>query len=198
MLSEALSLAKSSTSPEVLDELASHQNEKVREFVASNKNTSPHTLLRLASDTHNSVLYALCANHSTPTKALDKIWKSKKISLSYPLLSNPNLSSHLLKEFSIEQSSIQRALVAKHKNTLRATLERLSTDRHQFVRVTAIKNTKNVHCNKMYFCGMNSNFFLQTPSFQHILETSPYRSMPFPRMDLWMSEYFDISNTLRG
>lgn len=61
----------SSTSPQVLHQLSTHNDVEVRMAVADNRNTQLQTFMQLALDESSDLRYALAENHNVGTKVLE-------------------------------------------------------------------------------------------------------------------------------
>jgi len=78
------------TSPEVLAQLATHEDRWVRLYVAYNKNTLPDTLIQLSIDTDENVRCHIANHPNTPTEILTNLLQDKDWSVRRIALDNPN------------------------------------------------------------------------------------------------------------
>ena len=129
---EKLDLAKSTTDPEVLEQLSKDEDEDVRLVVAGNKNCYPHVLEELSKDDYKNVRRAVANNENSPLSALLRLFIDFYVK-SHPNYINCDLNE-LLSYVDHEDPSF-RTGVASHPKCPPDILEDpLSTDSYWVVR----------------------------------------------------------------
>jgi len=125
---------------EVLQILATDEDEYTRVAVAENEKTSPEILQILATDEDEYVRTAVAGNPNTPPKVLTAF--SKIVYMRDLIAGNPKTPPEVLATLSTDEDEDVRAAVAKNPNTPPQVLTALSKDKNEnsFIRRNAEKN----------------------------------------------------------
>jgi hypothetical protein len=137
----------SSTSPDVLEKLISHDEVEIRCAIAWNKNTTVNLLDQLAKDISEEVRYCVASNSNLHLKALmslsqdesDFVKDQARFKLN-ELASNPHTSKVTLAKIAESEDYFTRRCVAMNPNTDPELLEILAKDLHEYVRSDVANN----------------------------------------------------------
>ncbi|MGB8699183.1 MAG: DUF4132 domain-containing protein [Thermosynechococcaceae cyanobacterium] len=154
------------TSPETLSQLAKHDDQSIRTFVARHLNTpisvlellandaqfyvrrsvaeNPNTpldlLIKLAKDSEPYACAGVAANVNTPAYLLEELSLVGDMQINYCLVKNPNITNEILRNIFRYSNSGGFELVIRHPNLPADVLEELADHRDKSVRLEITKN----------------------------------------------------------
>jgi hypothetical protein len=130
-----------SASPETLEILAGDENWGVRRGVAQNPSASPETLEILAGDENWGVRRGVAQNPSAPSKALGRLARDSNLDVRYWVARNPSASLEILEKLAGDRNWSVRRGVAENPSASLEILGRLAGDRNWGVRRGVAENS---------------------------------------------------------
>ena len=135
--------AKSSTSPEELENLAQDKEVMVRRFVARNASTPVCLLEKLAEDKVGSVRSEVAENANTPVELLEKLAQDKEGMVRSFVARNANIPVPLLEKLAGDENEDVREAAARNESTPTSALEQKTVvdDKAKTILVESLKKT---------------------------------------------------------
>jgi hypothetical protein len=127
------------TPPEILAQLAQHENKNVRAHVAVNPSTPPEALAQLAQDESGHVRYDVARNPSTPAEVLTKLAQDEGELTVDAVAENPSAPPEILAQLA-QGKWFTRSVVASNPGTPTEILAQLAQDESASVRDSVAKN----------------------------------------------------------
>ena len=138
-------IARKTTSEEILEEFSNDQNPDIREKVAKNPNTPVRILKKLMKDNNQKVRMSVAQNINTPAEMLVELAKVRNeddIDVMSCAVHNNNFPVEELEKMADDERFYIRNRVASNLNATPEILEKLANDENESVRLNVADNPK--------------------------------------------------------
>ena len=150
---ERQKIAKTSTDPTELAQLANDKNQNIRRRVAENPNTPADVLAQLAHDEDKTVGWEVARNQNTPVDVLVQLANNDSMRMRGYVATNQNTPVDVLEQLANDVDEDVRRRVAQNRNTPEDVLAQLANDDNKDVRRSAVNNpncpTSSKYSNKL-------------------------------------------------
>jgi hypothetical protein len=126
--------------PAILETLAKHKDEGVRNWVAENRSTPERVLVSLAKDRNRYVCYGVAQNPFSPESVLVTLANHKRESIRRGVAGNPSTPASVLAALSKDRETSVRCAVAANPAAPATVLTSLSKDKPGDVRSALAAN----------------------------------------------------------
>ncbi|MEW6491456.1 MAG: HEAT repeat domain-containing protein [Cyanobacteriota bacterium] len=124
----------------IIEQLARHQNKRIRSLVATSPDAPLKLLEQLAQDWDNTIRQRVAQNPSASLKLLKQLAHDKDNWVRRSVASNPSTSVEILEQLAQDRNNEVRGDVALHPNTPAALLKQLAQENAYFIRMYVASN----------------------------------------------------------
>lgn len=132
--------ANNSSDINVLKELSTNKNEKIRELVAGNSNTTGEILETLSKDKNDNIKLNVIAHQNVSERSINNILSDKSEEFRVEVSLNNKVKPEILDRMTRDESSFVKLGLTKNDNTSAVTLDRLSNIPNEKIKTGVIYN----------------------------------------------------------